>query len=129
MLVTGSVKFLVNIFDGTGDFELCEGGSVVVSGRIYIPEDIEKEQLDLPAPVQPAEPELLLLRTPDIYKDLRLRGYDYSGIFRGIAESDNRGTELISHTVSAYSKYKIAITYTNDYRQFVGIATQPREYN
>lgn len=87
----GSVKFLINIFDGTGDFELCEGGSVVVSGRIYIPEDIDKEQLDLPAPVQPAEPELLPLRTPDIYKDLRLRGYDYSGIFRGIAESDNRG--------------------------------------
>jgi fatty acid synthase len=92
------VKFLVNIFDGSGNFELCEGGSVVVSGRIYVPEDIEKEQLDLPAPAQPTEPELLPLRTPDIYKDLRLRGYDYGGIFRGIAESDNRGTLLvISH--------------------------------
>lgn len=87
----GSVKFLINIFDGTGDFELCEGGSVAVTGRIYVPEDVEKEQLDLPAPVQPAEPELLPLRTPDIYKDLRLRGYDYGGIFRGIVESDNRG--------------------------------------
>jgi len=96
IFITGPVKFLINIFDGTGDFELCEGGSVVVSGRIYVPEDIEKEQLDLPAPVQPAEPELLPLRTPDIYKDLRLRGYDYGGIFRGIAESDNRGIILIN---------------------------------
>ncbi|PSN28987.1 Fatty acid synthase [Blattella germanica] len=87
----GSVKFLVNIFDGTGDFELCEGGSVAVSGRIYVPEDIEKEQLDLSPPVQPVERDLLSLRTPDIYKDLRLRGYDYGGIFRGIVESDNRG--------------------------------------
>jgi fatty acid synthase len=106
MLVTGSVKFLINIFDGTGDFELCEGGSVVVSGRIYIPEDIEKEQLDLPAPVQPAAPGLLALRTPDVYKDLRLRGYDYSGIFRGIAESDNRGIVLlISHTALFVVQY------------------------
>lgn len=123
MLVTGSVKFLINIFDGTGDFELCEGGSLVVSGRIYIPEDIENEHLDLPAPVQPAEPELLPLRTADIYKDLRLRGYDYSGIFRGIAESDNRGIVLlISHTVLFIvhclidSVHKIVIKYINYYR-------------
>lgn len=97
MLITGSVKFLINIFDGTGDFELCEGGSVVVSGRIFVPEDIEKEQLDLPAPIQPAEPELLPLRTSDVYKDLRLRGYDYGGVFCGIAESDNRGMLPINH--------------------------------
>lgn len=123
MLVTGSVKFLINIFDGTGDFELCEGGSVVVSGRIYIPEDIEKEQWELPTPVQPAEPELLPLRTPDIYKDLRLRGYDYSGVFCGIAESDNRGIVLlISHTSLFIvqclidSVHKIVITYRNYYR-------------
>ena len=69
----------------------------MVSGRIYVPEDIEKEQLDLPAPAQPTESELLPLRTPDIYKDLRLRGYDYGGIFRGIAESDNRGTLLLTN--------------------------------
>lgn len=72
----------------------------MVSGRIYIPEDIEKEQLDLPVPAQPTESELLPLRTPDIYKDLRLRGYDYSGIFRGIAESDNRGTLLLTEDKS-----------------------------
>ena len=85
------MKFLINIFDGTGDFELCEAGSVAVSGRIYVPEDADKEQLDLPPPVQRVEKELLPLKTADIYKDLRLRGYDYGGIFRGIAESDNRG--------------------------------------
>jgi len=98
------VKFLVNIFDGSGNFELCEGGSVVVSGHIYVPEDIEKEQLDLPVPAQSTESELLPLRTPDIYKDLRLRGYDYGGIFRGIAESDNRGTLLLTNDkLFAYS--------------------------
>jgi fatty acid synthase len=95
-LVTGSVKFLVNIFDGSGKFEVCEGGAVVVTGRIYAPEDVEKEQLDLPVPAQPADSQLLPLKTPDIYKDLRLRGYDYGGIFRGISESDNRGTLLLT---------------------------------
>lgn len=72
----------------------------MVSGRIYVPEDIEKEQLDLPVPVQPTESELLPLRTLDIYKDLRLRGYDYAGIFRGIDESDNRGTLLLTNDIS-----------------------------
>jgi fatty acid synthase len=120
MLITiGSVKFLVNIFDGTGDFELSEGGSVVVSGRILVPEDVEKEQLDLPAPVQPDEPELLPLKTSDVYKDLRLRGYDYGGIFRGIAECDNRGIFLIIHKASFIinclidSKQNIDVLYRN----------------
>lgn len=69
----------------------------MVSGRIHVPEDIDKEQLDLPVPAQPTESELLPLRTPDIYKDLRLRGYDYRGIFCGIAQSDNRGTLLLTN--------------------------------
>ncbi|KAJ8943746.1 hypothetical protein NQ318_011957 [Aromia moschata] len=86
----GSVKFLINIFEGTGDFELCEGGSVVVSGRISVPENVSKEVLNLPKP-SPPENNLLPLNSGDIYKELGLRGYNYEGIFRGISESDNRG--------------------------------------
>ena len=88
----GSVKFLINIFDGTGDFEICEGGSVAVTGKIRIPENIDKEQLNLQPPAVSKEPELLELKTEDVYKDLRLRGYDYTGNFQGIMNSDNRGT-------------------------------------
>lgn len=87
----GSVKFLINIFEGSGEFEICEGGSVAVSGKIYSPEDINKEVLDLPKPVVKSESDVLPLATADVYKELRLRGYDYEGIFRGIIESDNRG--------------------------------------
>ncbi|KAL0271260.1 UNVERIFIED_CONTAM: hypothetical protein PYX00_008407 [Menopon gallinae] len=85
----GSVKFLVNIFEGSGEFEICEGGSVAVSGIIRIPENIENETLDLPdqAEVQDHLP----LTKADVYKDLRLRGYDYGGIFRGIQGTDNKG--------------------------------------
>ncbi|XP_012270411.1 fatty acid synthase [Orussus abietinus] len=87
----GSVKFLINIFDGTGDFEICEGGSVAVTGKIRASENIEKDQIDLQAPVISKEPGLLRLNTSDVYKDLRLRGYDYSNIFQGIKSADNRG--------------------------------------
>nr|CAI5827466.1 unnamed protein product [Callosobruchus analis] len=87
----GSVKFLINIFEGTGEFELCEGGSVAVSGKISVPEDVTKESLTLPKPQVQTEKDVLPLTAPDIYKELRLRGYDYEGIFRGISESDNRG--------------------------------------
>ncbi|XP_044270431.1 fatty acid synthase [Tribolium madens] len=87
----GSVRFLINIFEGTGDFELCESGSVAVSGRIYVPEDVSKEVLHLHKPTPEVTKDLLPLNNSDIYKELRLRGYDYDGIFRGILESDNKG--------------------------------------
>ncbi|XP_046659342.1 fatty acid synthase isoform X2 [Homalodisca vitripennis] len=86
----GSVKFLINIFDNSGDFELVEGGSVAVSGRVRLPEDVEKEQLDLPPPAVPRG-DFLDLEKADVYKDLRLRGYDYTGVFRGVKQADNKG--------------------------------------
>ena len=88
----GPVRFLVNIFEGTGDFEICEGGSPAVTGKIRASENIEKDQLNLTVPACKNDPELLELTTGDVYKDLRLRGYDYSGIFQGIKSSNNRGT-------------------------------------
>lgn len=89
----GPVKFLINIFDGTGDFEICEGGSPAVTGKIFKSENPEKDQLNNLSIIQNIknEPELLNLNKSDIYKDLRLRGYDYNGLFQGIISSDNRG--------------------------------------
>ncbi|XP_043471863.1 fatty acid synthase [Leptopilina heterotoma] len=86
----GSVKFIINIFEGTGAFEISESGATAVSGKIRFSEDIEKEQLNLPIPAASNESDLLELKTNDVYKDLRLRGYDYGGIFQGIKSSDNR---------------------------------------
>jgi len=85
----GNVNFSINIFEGTGNFEICEGGSVAVTGRIYIPDDIETEQLELPEPS--VDENALPLKSGDIYKDLGLRGYDYKGVFRGVKEADNKG--------------------------------------
>lgn len=84
----GSVKFGLNFFEGTGLFEICEGGSLAVSGKIHIPESVATQQLDLYIPKQDMSG--LLLRTNDIYKELRLRGYDYGGKFRGVTEADSK---------------------------------------
>ncbi|KAF2894511.1 hypothetical protein ILUMI_11662, partial [Ignelater luminosus] len=84
------VKFLINIFEGSGRFEICQSESVCVSGKISVPEDIDNEIIDLPKPFVKPELGLLSLSKLDVYKELRLRGYDYRGVFQGIAESDNR---------------------------------------
>ncbi|XP_063235501.1 fatty acid synthase-like isoform X2 [Bacillus rossius redtenbacheri] len=88
----GPVKFLVTIFDGTGDFEVCVSGSLAVSGRVYAPDDVDREMLDpsLPCAEVSREGDHLPLSGADVYKDLRLRGYDYGGLFRGIVSADNQ---------------------------------------
>ncbi|XP_031841485.2 fatty acid synthase 1 [Nomia melanderi] len=87
----GAIKFFINIFMGTNEFEVSENGSVVVTGKIYVPENAEKMLLNLPTPVVRNDPELLELNTKDIYKELRLRGYEYTGDFQGIESASNRG--------------------------------------
>lgn len=89
----GTVKFSIIIFEGTGDFEICETGTTVVSGNVRVSETIEKDQLKLqPPPVSSTDKEILPLNTTDIYKELRLRGYEYRDIFQGIKSCNNHGT-------------------------------------
>lgn len=89
----GTVKFSIAIFQGTGDFEICETGAIVVSGNVRVSEAIEKDQLKLsPPPIPPTtNDQILPLNTKDIYKELRLRGYEYRDTFQGIKSSDNYG--------------------------------------
>ena len=87
------VRFLINVLDGTGEFDVCEGGAVVVTGTVRLADDPAAERLrDLDCTPPRHEDGLLPLVTDDIYKELRLRGYNYGGIFRGIRASDPRGT-------------------------------------
>ncbi|XP_061721884.1 fatty acid synthase-like [Cydia pomonella] len=88
------VRFLVSLLDGTGEFQVCEGGDVVVTGTVRLTADPAAERL---APAELAEAEekqedLPALDSEDIYKELRLRGYNYKGVFRGIKSSDAHGT-------------------------------------
>ncbi|KAF6202923.1 hypothetical protein GE061_003330 [Apolygus lucorum] len=96
----GSVKFHVNIFDGSGAFELTESGSPVVTGHIFLSEGIDKDGtqgLQVPAPLPSSaktdpKSSSLSLKKGEVYRDFRLRGYDYGGVFQGVRETDNYGT-------------------------------------
>nr|XP_033193891.1 fatty acid synthase [Bombus vancouverensis nearcticus] len=91
MPMDGTVKFSINIFLGTGDFEICESGSVVVTGTVSVPENVDKMLLNIPAPIVKNESTVVELKTADVYKELRLRGYNYTGTFQGIKIVHNGG--------------------------------------
>ncbi|CAH0393331.1 unnamed protein product [Bemisia tabaci] len=88
----GIVKFSINIFKNSGNFELTEGGSVAFSGKISIPENIDDEQFTLTEPNLDGETDALL-DINDFYRYARLRGYDYGGVFRGVTEADTTGVK------------------------------------
>ncbi|XP_063914245.1 fatty acid synthase-like [Zophobas morio] len=86
----GSLKFTINILQQSGDFELCEGGSTVVTGKTYVPEDISKAFANSPSTAPRIEEMELKLNQQDVLKELRLRGYQYQGCFQQILETDVR---------------------------------------
>ncbi|KAH8377960.1 hypothetical protein KR093_008108 [Drosophila rubida] len=83
-----AVKLTINFFQGKGDFEICEGNTLVTSGKIQlvVGQQQQLEQLNLPD--LPGSAGAIKLSTKDVYKELRLRGYDYSGLFQGIVDTD-----------------------------------------
>ncbi|XP_063827966.1 fatty acid synthase [Ostrinia nubilalis] len=88
------VRFLVNVLEGTGEFNVCEAGAAVVTGTVRVAADPAAERLPLDvADVPPANPAEIPLEEDDVYKELRLRGYNYGGAFRGIRVSDWRATD------------------------------------
>lgn len=82
ILKDGNVEFIVMVQKGSGTFEVVESGAPVVTGRLYVPNDINKEMINMPP--QPDEPNDTDLHTRDIYKELRLRGYNYKGLFKSL---------------------------------------------
>ncbi|CAH1394198.1 unnamed protein product, partial [Nezara viridula] len=78
----GSVDFTVIIQRSSGNFEIWEGGAAIVSGRVYVCEDINNYMVPLDAPITTDKE--MQFSTKDIYKELRLRGYNYNGLFRSI---------------------------------------------
>ena len=76
------------IQDGTGNFEFCYDGQVAVTGTVgCLPENTTHAVTESPR----EDSRWIPLNTRDIYKELRLRGYNYSGEFQGIRRIDNEG--------------------------------------
>lgn len=83
-LDTHKLELTIMIQRGSGNYEIIEGDSPVASGRVNFCENILEEQIDLSGNYGESLPNELPLKTKDIYKELRLRGYNYRGLFRGI---------------------------------------------
>ncbi|CAH0385876.1 unnamed protein product [Bemisia tabaci] len=88
----GSVEFIVMVQKGSGNFEVVEGGAAIVTGKITVPNDITKETINMELPEDTETgPDLIELSAKDIYKELRLRGYNYKGLFRSLVAADTTG--------------------------------------
>ncbi|XP_003739693.1 fatty acid synthase [Galendromus occidentalis] len=82
---TEGAELRLDLMGTSGGFEISEGNAVVASGRVYSPENAEKIlNSAIPAITDDTEFELGL---DDIYKEFRLRGYEYEGKFRGIKQA------------------------------------------
>ncbi|XP_069677436.1 fatty acid synthase-like isoform X2 [Periplaneta americana] len=87
----GSVEFIVMVQKGSGKFEVAEGGAAIVSGLVRVTQNITREITPLPLPASCSSDDLIERNSRDIYKELRLRGYNYQGLFRGLVAMDSYG--------------------------------------
>lgn len=70
------------------DSQVVEGGVVVVYGVVRVPEDVSEDVAKLPVP--PKSQSYVPFAQKDVYKELKLRGYQYRYVLRG---SVSWGTE------------------------------------
>ncbi|KAJ8919478.1 hypothetical protein NQ315_002099 [Exocentrus adspersus] len=91
----GHFALNISIQSASGDFEVTEGDSVVVTGRITFLTNSEVENLDRYSVSYDGESKSIQLKTKDVYKELRLRGYNYKGDFRAIQTCDKYATKAL----------------------------------
>ncbi|XP_041830190.1 fatty acid synthase isoform X2 [Melanotaenia boesemani] len=90
---TGSVQLEVHLMPATNTFEVSENGNLAVSGKVSLLEDTALDSFRSRINQESAgdSDSKTYLKSGDVYKELRLRGYDYGKTFQGILESNNAG--------------------------------------
>jgi len=91
----GSIEFVIMVQKGSGEFEVFEGGAAVVSGTVQVPDNVAQWRASLEFFEPQTGDDLLELSSQDIYKELRLRGYNYHGDFCGLVSLDSLGECLV----------------------------------
>ncbi|XP_006869546.1 PREDICTED: fatty acid synthase [Chrysochloris asiatica] len=90
---TGTVPLEVRLLEASCAFEVSENGNLIVSGKVQRWEDPDPKIFDNRDGLPPADPKATFhLAQGDVYKELRLRGYDYGPHFQGILETNLEGT-------------------------------------
>ncbi|XP_066443807.1 fatty acid synthase isoform X2 [Eleutherodactylus coqui] len=93
---TAIVQLEVRLMPASKQFEVSENGNLIASGKISIMEenvlsDFQKQLTN--TVIEKTETEDFLLSDRDVYKELRLRGYDYGPTFQGIVECNSSGNK------------------------------------
>ncbi|XP_021703368.1 fatty acid synthase [Aedes aegypti] len=81
-----TVELLITIQEISGRFEISEGDTVVVTGIARMLGDANHPK------IQEVSSSAITLKTRDFYKELRLRGYYYTGLFKSVMEAKTDGT-------------------------------------
>ena len=81
------IEFTIVIQPGTGKFEISEGTSALVTGVI---KQLENTELSCLPKIN--DKNMVLLDKKDFYKELRLRGYHYNGLFRSVQQANFDGS-------------------------------------
>lgn len=82
----GIIELVIVLHQVTGLFEITENGSSVVRGTVGTLESY-RNSIDLPKP----ETHSTILNTNEFYKELKIRGYHYSGDFQSVLEARSDG--------------------------------------
>ncbi|XP_077296458.1 fatty acid synthase-like [Arctopsyche grandis] len=91
----GNLEFTIMIHKGSGRFEIVESNAAVVTGKIYAKSNVSQEYRELSEPGECTGPYVRNISSKDFYKEMRLRGYNYSGPFRGLQSCNIEGTRGI----------------------------------
>lgn len=86
------IKFEIHLMESSGEFTICENDMIVVSGKIQLSEGSPVKLQDVLA--EKPIGQTIRLTGKEVYKELRLRGYDYGKNFQGIVEADSREGRL-----------------------------------
>ncbi|XP_047362716.1 fatty acid synthase-like [Vespa velutina] len=87
----GKIEMIVMIQKGSGNFEVVEGGLAIVTGLIRVATNLSKQKIPLDLIKANIGNEKEELDAKDIYKELKLRGYQYSGLFRSLHSASVSG--------------------------------------
>ncbi|XP_076294051.1 fatty acid synthase-like [Lasioglossum baleicum] len=86
----GSVQLTVVVQRGSGKFEISERSKTLVSGNVRTTNNPTQDMI--PTELLPEINDEEALTNDDIYTELKIRGYDYTGIFKGLKSASIRGT-------------------------------------
>ncbi|KAK2112409.1 hypothetical protein P7K49_012156 [Saguinus oedipus] len=87
----GTMSLEVQLLEASHAFEVSESGHLIVSGKVHQWEDPDPRLFDHPESPAPSPGEPYFLAQAEVYKDLRLCGYDYGPHFQGILEASLDG--------------------------------------